>query len=91
MYDLSRYDNLFPPSAWLVVLGLCMAVICHLMMLHFEQEITSAIRQARRRSQHADPDYIARPQRIHWQQWRNGRALSSATMILGMVGWAISL
>jgi len=91
VYDLSRYDNLFPPSAWLVVIGLVLLFSCHLMVLYFEYEIRDAVRRAHRSSRYADSRYIAQDDRRRCQGWRNGRALSGAAILFGMVGWVISL
>ncbi len=91
MYDLARYDNLFPPAAWLFVLGLILLVCCHLMVRHFEHEIEQEIRQALHHNRQIDTDYVAHQHRQARQLWRDGRSLSGTAALLGIVGWLISL
>lgn len=91
MYDLSRYDNLFPPAAWLVVIALVFLLNSHLMVLYFELQIHHAIRQARKHCQNLDTDYVAHDERHACARWKACRRLSWSTVVLGSIGWVISL
>lgn len=91
MYDLARYDNLFPPAAWLFMLGLILLICCHLMIRYFEYEIDREVRQALSRNRHIDINYVAHSHRQAQQQWRDGRHLAATATLLGIVGWLISL
>lgn len=91
MYDLTRYDNLFPPSAWLVVISLALLLYSHLMVRILEFEIRRAITCALERCKYADTLYIAQPIRRNCQHWRDRRYLCAISAMFGMVGWLISL